>query len=81
MHLPAGNRGAMLRPLLSGAGLLYAEAISAHLKTHLWQSNATIKSVNSVRWTDMFVLNSCFVTLDGKMRMRESSYTRILPQK
>lgn len=45
-RLPAGST---LRPLHSRAGLLYAEAISAHLKTHFWQSNATIKLVNRLR--------------------------------
>lgn len=81
LHLPAGNRVDVLRPLPSSAGLLYAEAISAHLKTHFWQSNATIKLVNRLRWTDTVSLNSCFVTLDGKTRMRESSYACIFPPK
>lgn len=52
----------------------HAEAISANLKTHFWQSNATIKLVNRLRWTDAFPLNGCFVTLDGKMRMRDAVF-------
>lgn len=75
LRLPAGH---MLRPLPSSAGLLCAEAISAHLKTHFGQSNATIKLTETNRYG---LLNRRFVTLDGKTRMRESSFASILPQK